>query len=236
MPNKITQTIEKHPVITSLILGGAGLGIALILAKRASGSSSSNTPTNVCTDASGNPVDCSTGQPLSGATVSPALSSTDLQAMLQDMENQILNWEQTFGQNSTSNSGSSNPAPIPPGPTTGGNSNSTGGITTNAVPASVPANIISTIKNTFGPHPPQPGPTQTHKQSLLSLLTNSVFRTTKPETTQQLASFFGLQNGWADIAYNPHNKFLLSQAFAQHGNNMIPAGTAVWIPTTRIEA
>lgn len=97
MPNAIMSKIEQHPVIASLILGGAGLGIALIFAKKAA-TAKNNAPGNVCTDAAGNPVDCNSGQPLSGASVSPALSNSDLATMLQDMEQQILNWEQQFGQ------------------------------------------------------------------------------------------------------------------------------------------
>lgn len=59
------------------------------------------------------------------------------------------------------------------------------------------------------------------------------------ETVRAIASKFTLKNGWTDIAYNTHNQALengtfLSQSFKAQGNNVVPAGTLVWITQSTI--
>lgn len=125
--DKIIGMIEEHPVIVAAVVAGVILGI-ITLRNMAGGGSSKTTGSGqnqlpVYTDASGNPIDPFTGQALPGASVSPQLSQTDIASMLQDMEQQILNWEQNFQPNpSNSNDGGSNPTPPPnqnPTPPTG---------------------------------------------------------------------------------------------------------------------
>lgn len=111
--DKIVGMIEEHPVIVAAVVAGAILGV-VTLRRMAGGntSSSGNTMTGssggslpVFTDASGNPIDPYTGQPIPGASVSPQLTNSDVATLLQDMEQQILNWESSFQPNSGSTSG-----------------------------------------------------------------------------------------------------------------------------------
>lgn len=240
MPNKITSTIEQHPVISSLILGGAGLGIAIIIAKKQS--TSNSTSSSICTDSAGNPVDCTTGQALSGATVSPGLSSSDTATMLQDLEQQILNWEQTFGQQQSTNNGNNNgnngpsvckmPGTCPKGSTiiTGPDGCPKCGPIVPSGGENPPAAswfrrfLSGGSGNTFNPNA-TPG-----------LSTDSYYKLPTALSSRQLAAFFGIGGAtpWAGIAYNPHNRAILNQAFQTSGNALIPAGTAVWIPTSLI--
>lgn len=117
LKDKITGMIEEHPVIVAAVVAGVILGI-ITLRNMAGGGSSKTSGQNqlpVYTDASGNPIDPFTGQALPGASVSPQLSQTDIGTMLQDMEQQILNWEQNFQPNpSSGNDGGSTPTTPPP--------------------------------------------------------------------------------------------------------------------------
>ena len=217
MANAVVSKIEEHPVISSLIVGGAGLGIALIIAARKNKSSSSGSQIPyTATDAAGNPIDPLTGQAIPGASVSPGLSSSDLASALQDMEQQILNWEQGFNG---STSGGSTSGGSSSGGTSGGNSGgTTGGQTTRQ-------KLLALLTGGFG---------NTFDATKTAAGSGSYYVTPTAESTQQLAQFFGLMHGWTDIAYNPHDAQFLQAAYQSHGQNIIPAGTKVWIPTTRI--
>lgn len=227
---KVTDFLKQHWMIALLFIGGAAF--VLIRMRSGSSSSSGNTATT-CTDAAGNPVDCTTGQALAGASVSPTLSPTDLQTQFQDLQQQILNWEQSFQPNN------------PPSNSPGSTSQPPVGVPPIRMPTDptlpLPVDQPVNIPGGFPGNPPT-----NYKAHLLSLLginvdptvpgagISSWYQVPQAETTVQLASAFGLQHGWTDIAYNPHDQFLLGQAFAQHGNNQIKAGTFVWIPTTQI--
>lgn len=100
---KIMGFIEQHPIIIAGIVAGIGLAVFMIIrGKSAVSNSPTNTVTGVPTDAAGNPI---TG----GFDVSPQLSNSDLQAQFTDLEQQILNWEQSFQPGNVG----SNPAPTP---------------------------------------------------------------------------------------------------------------------------
>lgn len=258
MPNnKIVSTIEEHPVITSLILGGAGLAIALVFAaknKSSSSNASNSAASYTCTDAAGNPVDCNTGQSVSGASISPGLSQTDLATMLQDMEQQILNWEQNFQPGNPSSGGTN-----PPGGNNGGGNNllqcdvipvCLNGTHLHPPDATHPCSYCAASASNGGGNTGGGQSTIPWWRKILSggsgatynpnatpgIMTDSYYKLPTAESSQQLATFFGLTGAtpWAGIAYNPHNKAILSAAYASHGNALIPAGTAVWIPTSLI--
>lgn len=106
MANKIMAAIEAHPVMVSIAIGGIGLAVTLAFMNR-NNSASQNTVTGVPTDAAGNPL---TG----GFSMTPPLSNSDVATMLQDMEQQILDWEKSFqpgtsGGNSGGNNGGGTP-------------------------------------------------------------------------------------------------------------------------------
>lgn len=257
MANPIVQKIEEHPVITSIILGIAALGIAIIFANRAA--NAQNTATGVPTDAAGNPL---TG----GIGVSPTLSNTDLQAEFQDLQQQILNWEQQFQQ--TNGNGSPSTLPAPPAsyitPKDANPSNlgsilktlqskyNLGNITQQDIWAANPSlNPLNVGRNTLINIPTTP-PTNWWQNILTGIKgtgQGSYYKTPQAETLQQLANLWGLgPTGWQGLYFNSANnqqnglnlKQLakqqgLSGASGKQANLLVPAGTEIYITTSGIE-
>ena len=225
MPN-IMQTIEQHPVIASVLVGGVGILVTIYFINK---SNANNSVTGVPTDAAGNPL---TG----GLNVSPPLSNSDLSTMLQDMEQQILNWEQQFQDghtttgngNGSGNNGSGNGVPgggrgihNPPGDTGVG-------VIFNP-PGNPPANNPPWWKSILTTNP---------GTNINDANAQSWYKVPVNMTENAIAAFFG--ETWQGIGYNPHNQSLfggsfLSQSYNQNGNNIIPAGTYLWIPTSGIK-
>lgn len=116
------------------------------------------------------------------------------------------------------------------------------GVTSPVTTITTPAPVI--VPPVIVPPTPIPVPPTPIQPWWYGLLHNGPggrsYYTSQGETTNAMASKFHLKNGWTDIGYNPHNQGIengtfLSQAYNAHGNNVIPAGTEVWITTSTIQ-
>lgn len=135
MPNpfqNISNQIETHPVISSILFGGFALAATIAYTKYSSNKKSQSgavgqITSGAYTDAYGNVYDASTGQPLGnsaggGFALQPTNANTDVLSAIGQLNQQLFNWIQSIGQ-------TGNTTPTPTGntttPSTSGVSNTT---------------------------------------------------------------------------------------------------------------
>lgn len=111
MPNpfqNISNTIETHPVISSVIFGGFALAATIAYTKysstkKAQSSAVGQITSGAYTDAYGNVYDASTGQPLGnsaggGFALQPTNANSDVLSAIGQLNQQLFNWIQSIGQ------------------------------------------------------------------------------------------------------------------------------------------
>jgi hypothetical protein len=104
--------------------------------------------------------------------------------------------------------------------------------------ANAVSNLQSQPQPVTGPNPVGQWWTGLLKDTGGSLTASSnpggVFTLPRSMTPQQVATEFGLPNGWTDIAYNPYNAAFLPGAYAAQGGETLAAGTQLYIPTSAL--
>lgn len=116
MPNpfqNISNTIETHPVISSVIFGGFALAATIAYTKYSSNKKSQSgavgqITSGAYTDAYGNVYDASTGQPLGnsaggGFALQPTNANADVLSSIQQLNQQLLNLIASMGGQGTPN-------------------------------------------------------------------------------------------------------------------------------------
>lgn len=110
--SNISDSIEKHPVMASVIFGVAVLGATYLIMNRNKSKSANTSTQSVCTDSNGNAVDCNTGLPIGtsgGFSLQPINSNSDILSALGNLQLAIQNLMNPTGTTNTGTTNSGKP-------------------------------------------------------------------------------------------------------------------------------